>query len=638
MRFCQFLIICVLALAGTVSGQTPASGDVHVKLSLAQDRTVYRIGEPIGLALEFSAEREGYSVEVLPDGQSARSDILTISPDAGVAHWFDEMNNNRSYPRDYFSLEKLTSVPRRLELTINDTLRFDSPGRYTVSVTTHRVGQKDMQKRMVLTTNSVTFEVQPMSESDEAKEVKRLADLLATKRDWQGEAQVAKQLSYLTGEPSTREKVKRFVSPDQRSGNYLSEIWAGLYIARDRALVLKLIEAALRDPNIPATTQIVQAATRLKILLTDGIRENAAGATPFLEPDSDPRTREVGDAYIVDLAAGLSKRTGNSQTTTAMTILAFLPKDPQSAGAAMRELRPLLIQQFDTLSIYGQESLLGTYWEQLRDPALVPSLKKMLAPGARMLREVALKRLIELAPDEARPYIIAEIRDPGSVVDPKLLGGLSDESLPELDTTLLDQIRNLSTTSENFRYVFLRLKLALLVRYATPGIYQELMELYRGVGTKLPRDGRAGFLAYFAKHNEQEGITLIEQAVSEMKSEESAMLLSDLTVLHYSESIGKLVKKYLETDDPPLASYAAYVIGLHGGTSDREVLEARLKRWREDWGNRVAQADAEQQGRIERELIDALVRGKAWKLSDQRVRELTTGCVTQLCKQSNQVR
>lgn len=65
MRSCQLLIVCVFVLAVTVSAQTP--GDVRVNLSLAENKTVYRIGEPIVLALDFSAEREGYSVEVLPD-------------------------------------------------------------------------------------------------------------------------------------------------------------------------------------------------------------------------------------------------------------------------------------------------------------------------------------------------------------------------------------------------------------------------------------------------------------------------------------------------------------------------------------------------------------------------------------------
>jgi hypothetical protein len=50
---------------------------------------------------------------------------------------------------------------------------------------------------------------------------------------------------------------------------------------------------------------------------------------------------------------------------------------------------------------------------------------------------------------------------------------------------------------------------------------------------------------------------LIEQAVSELKPGEYPMLLSELTALYYSESIGTLLKKLLERDDPGIASHAA---------------------------------------------------------------------------------
>jgi hypothetical protein len=69
-----------------------------------------------------------------------------------------------------------------------------------------------------------------------------------------------------------------------------------------------------------------------------------------------------------------------------------------------------------------------------------------------------------------------------------------------------------------------------------------------------------------------------------------------------------------------------------------QVLEARLRRWQEEWGNRVGVADAQLQGRIEQELIWALIHGKSWKLSPERVRELQMGCVTQYCKQSNPIK
>jgi hypothetical protein len=184
----------------------------------------------------------------------------------------------------------------------------------------------------------------------------------------------------------------------------------------------------------------------------------------------------------------------------------------------------------------------------------------------------------------------------------------------------------------------LKFKTALLARFATPSIYSQLMEVYQSANAKMPVDARAGLLAYFAKHNEREALPLIEQAVSEFKPGESPSILSDLTRLYYSEAIGELLKKYLDGESVPLVSHVAYLIGRHGSAGDRPVLEERLNRWRTQWLDRLAEADAQHQGQIERELILALISNESWKLSPERVRELQLSCLTQLCKQSNVVR
>ena len=637
-------VLLFLALVMTVHAQTPGPADVHVKLSFAENKTVYRIGEPIKVVMEFTADREGFMVEFLPDDNEPGSDTIIISPETGITRWLDELNDNHSYPRDVFSTEKLTSTPRRVELTLNDRLRFDSPGRYTIYVKTRRVTPRtdwrQQNEPLLLSTNSISFEIQPMSEADEAKEVKRLSDLLNAKRDIQTDEQVTKQLSYLTGDPSTREKVRRFLNPEQRSGNYSGHVFKGLFIARNRALVLKLIENSMRDPAIPVTSITLAAATRLKTLLTHGVREKAVDATKAMfGPAESPQNREIRDAYVVELAAGLAKRTGDSQITTALTIFTSVEPEPRVDTPGRREARRILVQQFDSLHPYTQEWLLQRYWEQMRDPALVPSFKRMLASStdSKNVRETALRRLLEMAPDEARSYFIAEIRNPYSLVDPKMLGELKDESLPEVDAALLEQIRSRSHSTNNRDRIFLDFKAALLVRFATGSIYQDLMPLYEATGQKLSTETRAGLLAYFAKYNEREAIPLIEKAISELRPGEYPSLLSKITDLYYSESIGVLLKKVLETDDASLASHVAYLIGKHGVAGDDKVLEARLNRWREQWRDHIAEADAQHQGQIERELIYALINGNSWKLPPDRVRELQLSCMTQLCKQTNLV-
>jgi hypothetical protein len=638
-------LFTLLFLVTVVSGQTPAPPELHVKLSLAENKTVYRIGEPIKIALEFSGDREGYVLENTSEGNDLTSDKILISPETGIAHWYAElMDNSRYGGRDYFGYEKLTTSPRRLEIVLNDSLRFDNPGRYTVSVTTSRVrrASKDFSGEVFsMTTNAISFEVQAMSDEDEAKEVKRLSDLLNATRESRAGEPIARQLSYLTGEPSTREKVRRFVNSDERTDSYRYTIYNGLFIAQNRTLVLKLLEAAMRDPNVPVTPLMLSAAIRLKTLLNFGVSERSVVVpVGVLQPQEDPRNREIREGYLAELAAGFGKRSGKSLTTTATTFFTSMPPGSQSESEGLREARNVLVQQFDTLQPFDQEWLLRVHWDRMRDPTLIPSLKKMLTAAGiaeKNMHETALLRLLEIAPDDVRPYVIAEINNPNSFLDVETLGKLKDESLPEVDSSLLEQIRLFAHSKLNRDLVALRPKTQLLARFATDRIYRELMQLYQQMGANLPRDARPGLLAYFAKHNEAEGMPLIEQAVAELKPGEYPQVLSDVTKLYYSDAIGELLKKLMDRDDPAIASHAAYLIGVHGSAGDEKLLEAHLKRWQDQWRDRVAEADAQLQGQVERELIYALIHGKSWKLSPERVRELQTSCLTQMCKQNNVV-
>jgi hypothetical protein len=273
---------------------------------------------------------------------------------------------------------------------------------------------------------------------------------------------------------------------------------------------------------------------------------------------------------------------------------------------------------------------------------LIPSLKKMLtATGTweNNLHKTALRCLLDLAADDVRPYVVAEIRNPDSILDAETLGKLKNESLPEVDASLLEQIRKLVQSTNNRDVVLLRTKSKLLARFATDSIYRELMKLYQETGANLSRDARSGLLAYFAKYNEREAMPLIEQAVADLKPGEYPQVLTDITALYYSDAIRGLLKKLIETADAPVARHAVYLMGIHGSAGDEKILEAHLRSWQERWRGRVAEADAQQQqGQLECALIFALIHGKSWKLSAERVRELKMGCLTELCKQNNIVR
>jgi hypothetical protein len=639
-----FVVLAWLQCAGQARAQDSATA-VRVKLSLADGKTVYRMGDPVKLILEFTADTPGYQVDTMIDGSGSDSDRISVAPDAGgVYHWFDEYTNGQQYLRDVISLAKLSTTPTRIELLLNDSLRFDKPGKYSVRVTTRRVSQTSPSNGysppFALTTNEVSFEVRPMSVAEEELEVRRLSDLLDTQRGWQAEEKLTRELSYLTGDVSSREKVRRFLNAEGHSGNYTQHITYGLFIARNRPLVLQLLETAMRDSATPVTEALLNAAARLRLLQNGGGTSGKQAATVegYSFMSVDPKFEEIRNAYLSELAAGLGRRSGKSQSTTAMTILTHLPKGPLAESATLSEVRRILLQQFDSLHPFDQEYLMRVYWEQLRDPSLVPSLKKMLgytAVASKNIHDAALKRLIEIAPEEARAYVIAEIRDPSSLVEPEILGGLSDKSLPEVDAALLEQIRRYAASKGNFDAVYLKQKAELAVRYATQGIYGELMQIYQSSAARLSPDARAALLAYFARYNEPEALPLIRQALREFQQGQDFTFLTGLTRLYYSDALDALLLELLESDEPQTASTAAYFLSLHGAAGDVKMIEARLERWRKEWGHRAEEADANLQGTVERELIMALTRAEAaWKLAPERVKELQQSCVTNLCRQS----
>lgn len=619
--------------------------DVHARLRLAENKTKYRIGEPIRLLLELSADREGYTADVTHDSHEPPADTITVFPDTGTYNWLaDYMRGSFGY-RDYFAMAALKAEPATVEIMLNDSVRFDRAGKYSVKVTTRRVSptsaRNEVRTPFTLTTNEVSFEIDAMIEAAEEEEIKRISGLIDAARGWQEEEAAGRQLSYLTGDVSAREKVRRFVTGD-KSSNYQGQIMYGLFISRNRALVLQLLEAAIRDPGKPVTYSLLSIATKLRLMReTAGAPETPLPPRTAMMPNGgDPRSAAIRDAYVTELAAGLDKRSGKSLTTTAMTILMNLPQDSQAAAAFSSQARRVLISQFDSLHPYDQEYLLRMKWDDLRDPALLPVLKKMLGStgmASKNIHDTALKRLLEIAPEEAKPFVIAEIRDPRSLVDREILGSLPDKILPEVDAALLDQIRQFATTQQIVLRIFLQQKAALAARYASKTIYADLLQIYREAAGKLTTDTRAGFLAYFTRHNEEEGLALLNQTLEILKPGEDFNVLPDFTKLYFSEAVDNVLRERLESAAQETASTAAYLISLHGSARDQKLLEQRLERWRKDWGDRIAEADSNLQGRLESELIGALARGKSWKLPPEQAKELERSCLTKICKQNHRV-
>ncbi|MFL6228507.1 MAG: hypothetical protein ACJ741_06980 [Pyrinomonadaceae bacterium] len=652
MKYLRRVLLCLttalLFFSAANSTRTQeTTSDLHVQLSLADGKTVYRAGEPVRLVLSFTADRPGYQLNITTSQVPTSIDEIVLLPAVGATRWLEQYYGASRY-LDYTTVTALSPKPIPVQLTLNDWVRFDEPGSYSVRIKTSRVSRPKQWDQSAppipLTTNWVSFEVKPMSEAEEAKEVSRLSALIDAAKNRQEEDKFTEELSYLTGDPSTREKVKRFLNTEGRFGNYYGNISHGLSMARNRPLIMKLLEQALRDPAAGVTHNLLGTLTTMRLVEEDG----AAYPVPsgcVIWPEEPRRVTEIKQAYVRELAASLASRTGKSLRTTAMTILINLPKEKEQAAQALGVARPVLLREFENLHPFDQDLLLTAHWDQLRDPALAPALERMLSkprgPRDVVSPAAALKRLLDLKPEAARPFFIREIVEPSPHAEFEVLRSLPDAELPEADAALLEQIRALAPLSQRGDFVDLRQKVLLAARYATAAIYGELLEIYKTWGAKWQADVRGSLLGYFLRYNEAEAIPLIEQALAESGSGQDHSLLHDMTSVNFSEGLDALLRRRLAGDDPQAAGTAAYIMSLHGAAADEKLIGARLERWWREWSPRAAELESGanlEQKMIEVNLVNALLDGKSWKLSEAEVEKIKQSCLTQGCRQRFPVR
>jgi hypothetical protein len=510
-RLKRWLYLLPLLLAGV---HVPAQGtdNVQVTLALKDGKATYRMGEAIVLDLSFTANEPGHWIDSSTQVTDSPIDEITILPADAVYPWL--VNALRGQPQggphDFFEREVLSpGAPSQILLPLNALYRLDKPGHYTVRVTTHRMEFADQpgptqednttENTTRVTTNGGSFNVEAMSEADEQAIVDKLVSELRTfsekfepilnavgtgntealKGDWQ---QVLRQglgaygsdlmneLNWLSGDPSTRAKVDIYLHPDV-FGYYLSpRIAQGLWIARNRRLVVSLLEQAMKDPSHPFRDSM---ASQLKATLTGQSPNQAEQVEQQAELEN-----------LRQIAKTLPERSGTDLTQTATTLFWQLTQAKQTETPEFAAARDVLMAHYDEVP-WSIDLLLDA-----KDPRLVPRLEAFLREHhqPRYLspeRDAVFEQLLLLAPPEdLKPFVVDAACDPESRMRFNVLTKLPVESLPEADQCLLKQIQQLSASKEGLGLFELTEKTTLAGRFASRAIYQPMLAIYKQYGSK----------------------------------------------------------------------------------------------------------------------------------------------------------
>src|SRR5208282_6948523 len=256
------------------------------------------------------------------------------------------------------------------------------------------------------TSNEVEFNVEAMSDAEEASRATTLEKQIRDAGSLQQAQEFAEELAWLTGDASTRVKLSLYLHPKNFYPFSVSVTW-GLRMARNRALVVAELERALADPSnsLSGGLSLLETTAALKARL----------AVPFdpAEPGKALPTAKFESEYLHQIAATLAQRTGEPLVTAAETVFVQLAQRKETAGNDFAAAREVLITHFAQVNEYSVDWLLNSYGTYLQDPRLVPALETILQtqrdPIMNGERAAVEAMMIKLAPQNVRSFVIEEV-------------------------------------------------------------------------------------------------------------------------------------------------------------------------------------------------------------------------------------
>ena len=416
----------------------------------------------------------------------------------------------------------LTNEPQVMREDLNEWMALDHSGHYTLYVTTSRVSRRGATKNepLQLRSNSLEFEV---IAPDPEWQQETLAAAVSVLND-SGSSEESKRaairtLRFLDTPQSIHELVRRFDNfPDGRRFDCI----AGLAGSVHQDLVVQELEQQMNAPDTAITGEYIYTLAKLKF------QNEHAPLPPYPQHDVEQQKlwqarMQARQKELNDLSDALFQMTATLVTTKqsrarAETVRTLLLR-PARASEDIKPFTALpdaeVAAAFLALTPDQQWTLLSTFWERLRLPAMLKPLEGIASrPEIRhqMLRDVALQRLYELDASEATPYIFEEIRHPHLdngmfTVRAKTLGVLPQATLPEFDQVLAARVEGKESRT-------LPLDAQLVGRYSTKAILPRVKAVYEGAPGRWDCLTEDGFILYFLRTDTDYGVRRLAIAPS----------------------------------------------------------------------------------------------------------------------------
>ena len=591
--------------------------DLKLRLQLDHNQAEFHIGEPIHLQLQFTAsEPDTYVAQGrMPQ---RRYDLgleeVVVSPASG---WIDPWRAYReatsgsggagSILNGYV---RLSSKPFQIILRLDDYVSFRKPGSYTVEVTSTRVSRADAgpaPEPVGLVSNSVSLTILPATPEWQEE---RLQHALAVLNGSAGSPpeEAYEWLQTLDTPAAATAMISLTASDDRPAAEpFLTD---GLIRSSHRQYIIERMKQKITEPGFAVRSYFLATLAELMAL-----QNGNCGPLPDCKS-------EIARQLEEQLLAALPRKQASAKAVTLSTLIdCIAASGPEPDKDRAAQLLAMASGVFAGLTGSAQYVLLSSRWDAVKGPAMIAALQAYLqGPKSREWDELALHRLAELAPADARTIILADAVRPSPRFSGRALGILPDEQLPELDDVLASNLRN--DAADTGRVA------ALIQRYASPGILPQVVAFYESVPVGHWACAiEDSLLAYMLRVDPDAGVQEVRRALEAREATGCyKLLLFDLVQQQPAAELQSLAIMALDDPDPQVAVSAANTLAIVGDSSAKEALFERFQRWHQIWAGREDELNPrpgryifESDVPLGEALLRALVGANNWLLSDAEV-------------------
>lgn len=601
----------------------------------------YQQGERIVVELAFSSTTP--NTFKLDGGLYDRSgrlklDDYRVSPARTVDPLYDYYHSQMGFAGGGLrTMPVLGEKPHTMRFELNEWHRFDVPGRYRVYVVSKRLqwqrpDEPDaaIEGHDVVSENAVEFNVVPAESAWQARTLRdalRVLDASGSTEEARRDA--ARTVRFLNTKAAVSAMAERVASSDQSF--HLS---FGLYGSPHREAAIRALDDQITRPDTPISGTLLDTLVLLK-QWRDGGKKKAS---------HEDRAR-IRHAILERLVAALPKKTLKARgvCVDALLMLGSGMLEPDWVTRINAEVPAVL----PGLSLESLDGLLRYRFRPLAKLPLAAPLQQVLSRSdlTPEVRQIALLRLLQVAPVEARKRVVTIIATGAPDLGRQALdtlGKLPDASLSEVDDAVVTRLEQCGEHCHPDQQLLLA---GLIQRYATKKSAARVRAAYDALQV-FDDDSDGAFLAYFFRVDLAYARQALARRLRDKPKGSAVTLLSALARRGYAKFAEPELIATLDSKHVFNATMAARELSRYGSKAAESALHRRLRTLSKRWKGKskelapplIGKSAAGEDGQLERELWLAVVNGRGWLTDLAAMRRLQSLVVSEQEREQLQYR